>query len=85
VLKKLTTAPVPMSTGAPKVVPPFAWGGDAPYGTYALEKFLEVAERAMARRHVPLSDRGKAQLRAAYALAEAGRAAGRYDASRGGE
>jgi hypothetical protein len=52
-----------------KVVPPFAWGDGAPYGTFALDKFLAVAERAMARRDVALGESGRAQLAAAYGLA----------------
>lgn len=39
----------------PKYVPPFAWGGEAPYDTYDAERFLRVGERAMARRQRPLS------------------------------
>jgi len=50
----------------PKVVPPFAWGEGSPYTTYRLDKFLEVAERMMARRHVELSERARRQLSAAY-------------------
>jgi UDP-N-acetylglucosamine diphosphorylase/glucosamine-1-phosphate N-acetyltransferase len=41
----------------PKVIPPFAWGDHPPYSTYRLEKFLDAARRAMARRHVELSER----------------------------
>lgn len=51
----------------PKVVAPFSWGGGAPYAAYRLDKFLDVAERAMSRRHVPLSDRARRQLSAAHA------------------
>ncbi len=51
----------------PKVVPPFAWGDRPPYSSYELPKFLEVAERVMARRHVKLSSRGRAQLEASHA------------------
>jgi UDP-N-acetylglucosamine diphosphorylase/glucosamine-1-phosphate N-acetyltransferase len=50
----------------PKVVPPFAWGNGAPYGTFQLDKFLTVAERVMARRHVELSDRSRRQLVASF-------------------
>jgi len=50
----------------PKVVPPFAWGERAPYATYRLEKFLEVAERMMARRHVQLSEQARRQLAASH-------------------
>ncbi|MGZ8375960.1 MAG: putative sugar nucleotidyl transferase [Gemmatirosa sp.] len=51
----------------PKAVAPFAWGGGAPYGTYAPDKFVDVAARAMARRQITLGDRGADALRAAYA------------------
>lgn len=50
----------------PKAVPPFAWGSAPPYSVYRLDKFLEVAERVMSRRHVTLSDRGREQLSAAH-------------------
>ena len=50
----------------PKAVAPFAWGGDAPYGRFELEKFLAVAERMMARRHVVLGARARRQLTAAF-------------------
>jgi UDP-N-acetylglucosamine diphosphorylase/glucosamine-1-phosphate N-acetyltransferase len=51
----------------PKAVPPFAWGDGAPYATYALDKFLTVAGRAMLRRQVTLGARGRRQLAAAHA------------------
>ena len=51
----------------PKAVAPFAWGAVAPYDTYDVERFLTVAERMMARRHVLLSDDARTQLRAAHA------------------
>ncbi|MEX2182569.1 MAG: putative sugar nucleotidyl transferase [Gemmatimonadaceae bacterium] len=51
----------------PKVVPPFAWGDGEPWGTFALEKFLTVAERVMARRGVALSDRDRTYLSAVFA------------------
>lgn len=60
------------STMPPKYVEPFAWGDGTPYGAYVLDKFLAVAERAMARRQVALDDRGRAQLAAAYARGRAG-------------
>lgn len=47
----------------PKSVPPFAWGAD---DRYDIGKFLKVAERMMARRHVALGDGAKEMLRAAY-------------------
>ena len=46
----------------PKAVPPFAWGTALPYQVYRLDKFLEVADRMMARRHVTLTDRARKQL-----------------------
>jgi UDP-N-acetylglucosamine diphosphorylase/glucosamine-1-phosphate N-acetyltransferase len=46
----------------PKAVPPFAWGSAPPYAVYQLDKFLEVAERVMTRRHVTLTDRARRQL-----------------------
>lgn len=51
----------------PKVVPPFAWGEGEPYDTFDIDKFLVVAERVMARRKVTLGERGRAQLRQAFA------------------
>jgi len=51
----------------PKVVPPFAWGDEPPYDVYRLDKFLEVAERVMGRRHVELTEGARAQLSAAHA------------------
>jgi len=50
----------------PKVVPPFAWGSAPPYAVYYLDKFLEVAERMMARRQVTLTDRARRQLAASH-------------------
>ena len=54
----------------PKHTPPFSWGGGAPYTRYELDKFLAVAERMMARRHVPLGERMRRQLGAAHAATE---------------
>jgi UDP-N-acetylglucosamine diphosphorylase/glucosamine-1-phosphate N-acetyltransferase len=50
----------------PKAVPPFAWGEHPPYSAYRADKFIEVARRMMARRHVDLSERQVRQLRSAY-------------------
>lgn len=71
---------LPLSTGSvigaganvvgrmpPKVVPPFAWTESEGYATYQPEKFIEVAERVMARRSVTLGARGRRQLAASYA------------------
>lgn len=54
------------STMPPKVVPPFSWGGTPPHEVYALDKFLAVAERVMARRQVTLTPGGRQQLEAAH-------------------
>jgi len=51
----------------PKVVPPFAWGGRTPYGTYDAQKFVDVCGRVMARRQVMLDGSGKSHLSAIYA------------------
>jgi UDP-N-acetylglucosamine diphosphorylase/glucosamine-1-phosphate N-acetyltransferase len=51
-----------------KYVPPFAWGDGEPYDSYEIDKFVEVARRMMARRHVELSDDTATQLAAAYAV-----------------
>jgi hypothetical protein len=50
----------------PKAVPPFAWGTAPPYAVYRLDKFLQVAERVMARRHVTLTERARLQLAASH-------------------
>jgi UDP-N-acetylglucosamine diphosphorylase/glucosamine-1-phosphate N-acetyltransferase len=50
----------------PKAVAPFAWGEAGGFIDYRVDKFLEVAERMMGRRHVTLSDPMRRQLRAAY-------------------
>jgi UDP-N-acetylglucosamine diphosphorylase/glucosamine-1-phosphate N-acetyltransferase len=51
----------------PKFVPPFAWGDTPPFGTFGLEKFLEVAERVMRRRDVALTGGARRALEAAWA------------------
>ena len=55
-------------TGAmpPKAVAPFSWGDGAPYDTYDVKKFIEVARRVMARRNVALTDAMAVQLAAAH-------------------
>jgi UDP-N-acetylglucosamine diphosphorylase / glucose-1-phosphate thymidylyltransferase / UDP-N-acetylgalactosamine diphosphorylase / glucosamine-1-phosphate N-acetyltransferase / galactosamine-1-phosphate N-acetyltransferase len=53
----------------PKYVPPFSWGDREPYGEFEVEKFLKVAERMMARRHVTIGDGCREQLRKAHGLA----------------
>jgi len=54
----------------PKFVPPFAWGDAAPYQTFALDKFLEVAARVMERRSVTLSDGMRGLFAGAFAQRE---------------
>jgi len=51
----------------PKAVAPFAWGEAGEFETYHVDKFLQVAERMMARRHVPLGDAMRTQLTRAHA------------------
>ena len=55
------------STMPPKAVPPFAWGEGPRWDVFALDKFLEVAERVMGRRDVKLTPEMRAQLTAAHA------------------
>jgi UDP-N-acetylglucosamine diphosphorylase/glucosamine-1-phosphate N-acetyltransferase len=50
----------------PKYVPPFSWGTGDELVPYRADKFLEVAERAMARRDVGLPESARRQLRAAW-------------------
>jgi UDP-N-acetylglucosamine diphosphorylase/glucosamine-1-phosphate N-acetyltransferase len=50
----------------PKFVPPFSWGTGAELVEYRLDKFLEVAERAMGRRGVHLTEAAREQLNAAW-------------------
>jgi UDP-N-acetylglucosamine diphosphorylase / glucose-1-phosphate thymidylyltransferase / UDP-N-acetylgalactosamine diphosphorylase / glucosamine-1-phosphate N-acetyltransferase / galactosamine-1-phosphate N-acetyltransferase len=52
----------------PKMVPPFAWGSGTPYTTHALDKFLETAERMMARRGQTLDARGRTFWSTVHAL-----------------
>lgn len=55
-----------------KLIPPFSWGDASALGDYRIDKFLEVAERVMARRSVVLDDHARVQLAAAYDRARAG-------------
>ena len=52
----------------PKDVPPFSWGEGSALATYALDRFLLTAERAMGRRGMRLSEGARRQLSAAHAL-----------------
>jgi UDP-N-acetylglucosamine diphosphorylase/glucosamine-1-phosphate N-acetyltransferase len=56
------------ATVTPKWIPPFSWGECEPWTRFEGDKFLEVAERMMSRRHVSLSDRERCQLAAAMKL-----------------
>jgi len=53
----------------PRYVPPFSWGTGDDLVAYRVEKFLEVAERAMARRNVALPEAMRGQLARAWARA----------------
>ena len=57
---------------APRYVPPFVWGLDET-DIWELESFLDTAERAMKRRDVPLTEKGRRQLTAAWERASEGR------------
>jgi len=50
----------------PKVVAPFSWGEAGAFKPYHIDKFLETAERMMARREVVLAEGARAQLQAAF-------------------
>ena len=50
----------------PKAVAPFAWGEAGAFSEYRLDKFLDVAERMMSRRHVALSPTAREQLTASF-------------------
>jgi UDP-N-acetylglucosamine diphosphorylase/glucosamine-1-phosphate N-acetyltransferase len=56
----------------PKFVPPFSWGTGDDLTAYRVDKFLDVAARAMARRGVTLSEAAADQLRRAYEKGSAG-------------
>ena len=50
-----------------KEVPPFVWGGRAPYAEYRLDKFLETAAAVMSRRNMPLDEAMRERLRDMHA------------------
>ena len=50
----------------PTYVPPFSWGSGDDLVEFRMDKFLEVAERAMGRRDVKLSDQGRDLLEHAW-------------------
>ena len=49
-------------------IPSFTWGGSAGFTTYKLEKAMETAERAMARRNVPFEKADQEILAHVYGL-----------------
>lgn len=53
----------------PKYIAPFSWGEAGAFSIYRLDKFLETAERAMARRGIALSDAMRRQFADAHARA----------------
>jgi UDP-N-acetylglucosamine diphosphorylase/glucosamine-1-phosphate N-acetyltransferase len=58
----------------PKYVPPFSWGTGEDLTAYRVDKFLDVASRAMARRQVTLSESAQAQLQRAWEVSRIGSA-----------
>ena len=52
----------------PTIVPPFSWGTGDRLGEYRLDKFLDVAAKAMARRDATLSDGMAGVLRRAWEI-----------------
>ncbi|PYP77736.1 MAG: hypothetical protein DMD35_14035 [Gemmatimonadetes bacterium] len=50
----------------PKVVAPFSWGEAGAFQPFRVDKFLEVAERMMARRNVAMGDGMRTQLERAH-------------------
>ncbi|HEU0054849.1 MAG TPA: putative sugar nucleotidyl transferase [Longimicrobium sp.] len=56
----------------PRYVPPFSWGTGSDLTEYRVDKFLEVAERAMSRRKVTLTEGMRRQLEAAWKKGRAG-------------
>lgn len=72
---RLTTGSV-IGTGAnvydsmpPKAVAPFSWGGSVPYAAFAVDKFIDMAERMMARRQLELTESAKRWWRAVHTVA----------------
>jgi UDP-N-acetylglucosamine diphosphorylase/glucosamine-1-phosphate N-acetyltransferase len=49
-------------------IPSFAWGGSSGFMTYQLNKALETAERAMARRNMPLEQVDKDILKSVFEI-----------------
>jgi len=53
----------------PKAVAPFSWGGSVPYAEFAVDKFVDMAERMMARRQIVMPERARAWWRAVHTVA----------------
>jgi UDP-N-acetylglucosamine diphosphorylase/glucosamine-1-phosphate N-acetyltransferase len=62
------------TTMPPRYVPPFSWGSGADGVEVRLDAFLQTAERMMARRGIPLGERGRRYLAACWEAARAARA-----------
>jgi UDP-N-acetylglucosamine diphosphorylase/glucosamine-1-phosphate N-acetyltransferase len=60
----------------PRYVPPFSWGTGGDLSAYRVDRFLQVAERAMGRRKVALGAGARAQLERAWQRARGDGAAG---------
>jgi hypothetical protein len=56
----------------PKHVPPFSWGTGSDLSAYRVDRFLQVAERAMERRKVMLTSGMRRQLEVAWQRARGG-------------
>lgn len=55
----------------PKCVAPFSWGAGFPYGEFAVDKFVDMAERMMARRQIVMSDESRSWWRRVHTVATA--------------
>lgn len=58
-------------TMPPKAVAPFSWGARAPYESFDAVKFVQTAERMMARRHVTITERARAWWAEVHAMSAA--------------
>ncbi len=57
----------------PKYIPSFTWGGASGFVEYRLDRAIDTARRAMARRGKDLDQRGEALLRRVFEMTAAGR------------
>ena len=58
-------------TMPPKAVAPFSWGARAPYALFDAGKFVQTAERMMARRGVSLGERSRSWWTGVHAMSAA--------------